>query len=359
MFGNFYQGKNVFVTGHTGFKGSWLSAWLLKLGAKVTGYALPPAYDESHFELLGLERRMRHVVGNVCDLEHLTHAMTEAKADIVFHLAAQALVRESYRDPRTTFDTNVMGGVNVCEAVGRVDSIRTLVFITSDKCYRNVDWEWGYRETDELGGRDPYSASKGCAELVFAAYWTSFLSKAGRVNAASTRAGNVIGGGDWAKDRLIPDCVRALRQKEAIEIHHPDATRPWQHVLEPLGAYLHLGRRLGGPQGADYCKSWNFGPNNSANKNVGEVVRDVIKLWGSGEVKVERDPNAPHEDHWLQLNCDRADHYLNWKPTWNYPESIRETVHWYRAYQDGAKVPALTDSQIEKYNQAWIDAGND
>ena len=270
MFGNFYQGKNVFVTGHTGFKGSWLSAWLLKLGANVTGYALPPLYDESHFELLGLAKKLRHIEGDVRDRDHLTRAMTEAKPDIVFHLAAQALVRELYRDPHATFETNVMGGVNVCEAVRQGRERAHLVYITSDKCYRNVDWEWGYRETDTLGGRDPYSASKGCAELVFAAYWTSFLSKAKRVNAASTRAGNVIGGGDWAKDRLIPDCVRALRKKETIEIHHPELTRPWQHVLEPLGGYLHLGRQLGGPKGADFCESWNFGPNNSANKNVGD-----------------------------------------------------------------------------------------
>jgi len=273
MFGNFYQGKNVFVTGHTGFKGSWLSAWLLKLGAKVTGYALPPLYDESHFELLGLASKIRHVEGDVRDRQRLTAAMAEAKPDIVFHLAAQALVREAYRDPAATFDTNVMGGVNLCEAVGKTESVRTLVYITSDKCYRNVDWEWGYRETDTLGGRDPYSASKGCAELVFAAYWTSFLSKSDRVKAASTRAGNVIGGGDWAKDRLIPDCIRALRKKETIEIHHPDSTRPWQHVLEPLGGYLHLGRHLGGAKGADFCQSWNFGPNNSATRMSATLSR--------------------------------------------------------------------------------------
>src|SRR5260370_5856232 len=203
MFGNFYQNKNVFVTGHTGFKGSWLSAWLLKLGAKVTGYALPPTYNESHFELLGLAGRMRHIEGNMCDLDQLSRAMTEAQPDIVFHLAAQALVREAYRDPRTTFDTNVMGAVNLCEAVGRLERVCTLVFITSDKCYRNVDWEWGYRYTDILGGRDPYSASKGCAELVFAAYWTSCLSKSGRLNAASTPAANVIGGVDSAAYHLI------------------------------------------------------------------------------------------------------------------------------------------------------------
>lgn len=359
MFGNFYQGKNVFVTGHTGFKGSWLSAWLLKLGANVTGYALPPAYEQSHFELLGLAKRLRHIEGDVRDLDHLTRAMTEARPDIVFHLAAQALVREAYREPRATFETNVMGAVNLCEAVGRAESVRTLVFITSDKAYRNVDWEWGYRETDVLGGRDPYSASKGCAEIVFDAYWTSFLSKSGRLNAATTRAGNVIGGGDWARDRLIPDCIRALRGKETIEIHHPESTRPWQHVLEPLGGYLHLGRHLGGPKGADFRKSWNFGPNNSANKNVGDVVTDVIRLWGSGEVKIQRDPNAPHEDHWLQLNCDRANQYLHWAPTWNYPESIGETIAWYRRYSEGAEIPALTDSQIETYNKAWIAAGND
>jgi CDP-glucose 4,6-dehydratase len=359
MFGNFYNGRNVFVTGHTGFKGSWLSAWLLKLGANVTGYALPPAYDESHFELLGLAGKMRHVEGDVRDRAKLTRVMSEAKPDIVFHLAAQALVREAYREPTFTFETNVIGAVNVCEAIRTVESVRTLVFITSDKAYRNVDWEWGYRETDTLGGRDPYSASKGCAELVFDAYWTSFLSKTGRVQAATTRAGNVIGGGDWARDRLIPDCIRALRKNETISIHSPDATRPWQHVLEPLGGYLHLGRHLAGAAGAEYCKSWNFGPNNSANKNVGEVVQDVIRLWGEGKVVIERDANAPHEDHWLQLNCDRANHYLHWSPTWNYPDSIGETVSWYRRYREGADVPALTDSQIDKYNEAWKAAGRD
>ena len=359
MFEDFYKNKKVFVTGHTGFKGSWLSAWLLKLGAVVTGYAQPPLYDESHFELLGLKSKLRHIEGDLRDLDGLSRAMAESQPDIVFHLGAQALVRESYRDAKTTFDTNVGGAVNVCEAVGRVDSIRTLVFITSDKCYRNVNWEWGYRETDVLGGRDPYSASKGCAEIVFAAYWASFLSKSGRINAASTRAGNVIGGGDWAKDRLIPDCIRALRKGETIEIHNPDATRPWQHVLEPLGAYLHLGQYLAGPNGAEFCKGWNFGPNNSANKTVGEVVHDVIRLWGSGEVVVERDPNAPHEDHWLQLNCDRANHYLKWSPTWNYPDSIGETVTWYRRYQEGADISALTDSQIEKYGLDWKVAGRD
>lgn len=359
MFGNFYKGKSVFVTGHTGFKGSWLAAWLVKLGAKVTGYALPPAYDESHFELIDLAQRVHHIEGNVCNLEHLTHAMTEAQPEVVFHLAAQAWVQDGYYHPRTTFETNVMGGVNLCEVAGKVESVRSLVFITSDKCYRNLEWEWGYRENDALGGRDPYGASKACAELVFSAYWTSFLSKSGRLHAASARAGNVIGGGDWASYRLIPDCVRALRKKQTIEIRSPEATRPWQHVLEPLGAYLHLGRLLAGPNGVEFCKSWNFGPNNSANKKVGDVVKDVIRLWGSGEVIVKRDPNAPHEDHWLQLNCDRASQYLKWQPTWNYPESIRETINWYRQYHEGVNVAALAEMQIDKYSQAWIDAGND
>jgi CDP-glucose 4,6-dehydratase len=315
-------------------------------------------YDESHFELIDLARRVHHIKGNVCDLEHLTRAMTEAEPEVVFHLAAQAWLQDGYYHPRTTFETNVMGGVNVCEVTGKVQSVRSLVFITSDKCYRNMEWEWGYRENDALGARDPYGASKACAELAFAAYWTSFLSKSERVNAASARAGNVIGGGDWAKYRLIPDCVRALRKKQTIEIRSPEATRPWQHVLEPLGAYLHLGRRLAGPNGAQFCQSWNFGPNNSANKSVGEVVKDVIRLWGSGDVVVKQDPNAPREDHWLQLNCDRANQYLKWKPTWNYAESIRETVEWYLKYHEGVKVPALTEAQIERYSQAWIDAGN-
>lgn len=351
MFDDLYKGKRVLVTGHTGFKGSWLSAWLLSLGAEVTGFALPPAYEDSHFALLGLAGRMHHVEGDLRDDGAIGRVMAAAKPDIVFHLAAQALVRPAYADPKGTFDTNVGGAVNLLEAVRQTESVKTLVYITSDKCYRNVDWEWGYRETDTLGGRDPYSASKGCAELVFDAYWNSFLK--GRLRAAAARAGNVIGGGDWATDRLIPDCIRFLRRGETIVIRSPDATRPWQHVLEPLGAYLLLGARLMAPGGDAYCKAWNFGPGHGANQTVETVVRKVIDLWGQGDLAIQRDPNAPHEDHWLQLNTDRANHYLQWEPVWGYAESITETIRWYREWQAGVDVPSFTASQIAAYEAAW------
>lgn len=351
MFDQIYQGKRVLITGHTGFKGSWLSAWLLKLGAEVSGFALPPAYDASHFELLGLEKKIRHFEGDLRDDDRFAEVMQEIQPEIVFHLAAQALVREAYAHPKATFDTNAGGAVNLLEAVRHSDSVRTLVFITSDKAYRNVDWEWGYRENDRLGGRDPYSASKGCAELIFDAYWNSFLQ--GKIRAATTRAGNVIGGGDWAKDRLIPDCIRSLSGGQSIEIRNPDATRPWQHVLEPLGAYLLLGSRLEGGEGDQFCSSWNFGPGHSANRSVEEVVGTVIQHWGEGEMIVKKDPNAPHEDHWLQLNTDRANHYLKWEPVWTCPESLEETVRWYRAWHDGQAMDAFSYAQIEAYETAW------
>jgi CDP-glucose 4,6-dehydratase len=357
MFGNIFEGKKVFLTGHTGFKGSWLCAWLLKLGAKVTGYALSPTYPESHFELLGLAKRIHHIEGDVRDRTRLVAAIQEAQPDIVFHLAAQALVRPSYKEPADTFETNVMGGVNLIEGVRACESVRVLVFITSDKCYRNVNWEWGYRETDALGGHDPYSASKACAELVFNAYWHSFLKGTGRLSAATTRAGNVIGGGDWATDRLIPDCVRALRQGETIEIRNPQATRPWQHVLEPLGGYLHIARRLSETTPGEIHAAWNFGPGHNANRPVEHVVRDVITHWGSGEYAVRPDPSAPREDHWLQLNTDRASNYLHWDPVWDYPESIQQTVEWYRAFHARASIPEVTDSQIDAYVKRWQELG--
>lgn len=355
MFNDIYRGKRVLVTGHTGFKGSWLSAWLLELGAEVSGFALAPAYENSHFELLDLRQRVQHFEGDLRDGDAIGRVMAQVQPEIVFHLAAQALVRVAYADPKTTFDTNIGGAVNLLEAIRRSESVRTLVFITSDKCYRNVDWEWGYRETDTLGGRDPYSASKGCAELVFNAYWESFLKN--KIRASTARAGNVIGGGDWAKDRLVPDSIRFLRGGETIVIRNPDSTRPWQHVLEPLGGYLLLGSRLHAEGGDAYCKSWNFGPGHAANRTVEEVVRRIIELWGGGDLEVRQDPNAPHEDHWLQLNTDRANQYLQWEPVWAYPESIGRTIEWYRRWHDGADVKQLTASQIASYAQAWQEAG--
>lgn len=352
-----YLNRHVLVTGHTGFKGSWLSAWLLKLGAEVTGFSLPADAD-SHFEALDLADSVNHIEGDLRDADAVARCLAEAKPEIVFHLAAQALVREAHRDPKATFDTNVAGAVNLLEAVRRSESVRVLVFVTSDKCYRNSHWEWGYRETDPLGGSDPYSASKAAAEIVFQSYWESFLRPAGRMRAASARAGNVIGGGDWARDRLIPDCIRAVQSGEPVRIRYPAATRPWQHVLEPLGGYLLLGSRLLNADGGSLCKSWNFGPDQDAHRTVAEVVDDVIQQWGSGRVVVDNDEGAPREDQWLRLNTDRAHHYLDWKPIWRYSDAIRETVAWYKARHDGADAAELTRAQIDRYMTNWEERGD-
>jgi len=359
IFRGVYRGKRVLVTGHNGFKGTWLCMWLTMLGAEVIGYSFEPVSPGSHFDLLKLGDYVRHMEGDIRDLDTLARAVKESRPEFVFHLGAQALVREAYRNPKTTFDINVCGSVNVLEACRACDSVRALVYISSDKCYRNVEWEWGYRENDRLGGNDPYSASKGCAEIVFASYNASFLLKNSQLNAASARSGNVIGGGDWAKDRIVPDSVRALTAGKPIIIRNPNATRPWQHVLEPLGGYLLLGSKLYGDNEKKYCSGWNFGPDRTSNKTVKELVTDMIGIWGSGELVIEQDPNAPHEDTWLQLNCDKAYHWLKWRPTWHYPDSIRETILWYKAYSQEEDIGAVTQSQIEAYMMRWKELGRD
>jgi CDP-glucose 4,6-dehydratase len=353
MFGNVYSGKRVFITGHTGFKGSWLAAWIEMLGARVTGFALPPAYPRGLFELLGLKNRLRHVEGDIRNLVALQQAMRKAKPDFVFHLAAQALVRDSYADPKTTFDTNVGGSVNLLEAVRACPSVRTLVYTTSDKCYRNEERLRAYREGDPLGGDDPYSASKGCAELVFRSYRLSFLDQRPNFNAAATRSGNVIGGGDWARDRLIPDCFRALYRKKPVVVRNPDATRPWQHVLDPLGGYLLLGARLYRSREKFVPCEFNFGPVANAHRTVREVVKCIVREWGSGTMAIRRPANAPREATLLHLNCDRAHRRLGWRPTWSFDQAVRQTVRWYRAHADGRDVAELTRSQIEQFMREW------
>jgi CDP-glucose 4,6-dehydratase len=359
IFGGVYKNKRVFVTGHNGFKGTWLCMWLTMLGAEVTGYSFEPAAQGSHFDLLGLQNNVRHMEGDIRDLETLTRAVSETRPDFVFHLGAQALVREAYRDPKATFDINVCGSVNVLESCRHCDSVKALVYVSSDKCYRNVEWEWGYRENDFLGGNDPYSASKGCAEIVFASYNASFLMKDNRLHAASARSGNVIGGGDWAKDRIVPDSIRALTSGKPIVIRNPNSTRPWQHVLEPLGGYLLLGGKLYADTAKKFCSAWNFGPDRTSNKTVKELVSDIIGIWGSGELAVQQDPNAPHEDTWLQLNCDKAYHWLKWRPTWHYPDSVNQTILWYKAFSEGRNMRDFTSSQIEAYMERWRDLGHD
>ncbi len=340
-FGGIYQGKRVLVTGHTGFKGSWLCEWLLALGAEVTGYSLRPPTQPSLFEQLGLAPRIHHVEGDVRDLPAVRSAVERCKADFVFHLAAQSLVRLSYADPVETFATNVMGTVHVLEAVRLVARPCVVVAITTDKCYENREWVHSYREEDAMGGYDPYSSSKGAAELVIAAYRRSFFSGAdSSVRLASARAGNVIGGGDWARDRIVPDCVRALQQTDAIPVRNKIATRPWQHVLEPLSGYLWLGAclaqssltRLNATPSALFtqlCSAFNFGPALSSNRTVAELVQEVIKHW-PGQWEDRSDPHALHEATRLNLAVDKAHHVLGWQPVWDFAETVRQTVSWYR-----------------------------
>ncbi|HSH95050.1 MAG TPA: CDP-glucose 4,6-dehydratase [Roseimicrobium sp.] len=344
-----YRGKRVLVTGDTGFKGSWLCLWLLSLGATVKGYSLAPKTDEDHFKLLKLGDHIQHVDGDVRDLAAMRRCFDDFKPEIVIHLAAQALVRASYDDPKYTFDVNVSGGTNLLEAVRHCPSIRSVVFITSDKAYLNQEWVWGYRESDTLGGHDPYSASKAAAELVFSAYVDSFFKKQRPdLGIATARAGNVIGGGDWAANRIIPDCIRSLRANQPITLRFPASTRPWQHVLEPLSGYLLLGARLYETP-SKFGGAWNFGPSTSAVYSVQNLTEQVVKNWGSGSVVCKPDPNQPHEAGLLQLNCDKAHAHLHWRPRWNFERTVVETVDWYRQFVSGTDIFQFGQQQINRY----------
>ncbi|MBN2125037.1 MAG: CDP-glucose 4,6-dehydratase [Deltaproteobacteria bacterium] len=355
-----YRGKRVLVTGHTGFKGSWLALWLVELEAEVLGYALDPPSDPNHFRVCDLENRIRHIHGDVRDQGHLIEVFRQWRPEIVFHLAAQAIVRASHEDPTLTFQTNVMGTVNLFEAVRATDSIRVVVNVTSDKCYENQEWFWGYRESDRLGGADPYSASKACAEQVTFAYRQSYFdpsrSEGSPATVLSVRAGNVIGGGDWGRDRLVPDCVRALSQGREVVIRNPNAVRPWQHVLEPLGGYLLLaGRAL--LEGGDLAGAWNFGPWDKGILTVRETVEALIASWGSGTFTVSRPdqaqaPSSPREASLLRLDWSKAQHRLGWHPRFTLPEALDATVHWYKHYYDpreSGTVQEITRRQILDY----------
>lgn len=343
-----YSGKRVFVTGHTGFKGTWLTFLLKELGANVRGFALSPVTTPSHFNLLNLDSSVDHTVGDVRDLSELSKAIQEFQPEYVFHLAAQALVKESYNDPVSTFDTNVMGSVNLLEAVRKCDSVRSLVYITSDKCYENVEWIWGYRENDQLGGHDPYSASKGAAEIIFSAYLRSFFLSRPDFGAATTRAGNVIGGGDWAADRIIPDCIRAMKENIPIKLRNPNATRPWQHVLEPITGYLALGAHLY-VEPKIFSGSWNFGPSASQIRTVEEVAQEIINHIGRGSIEIESNQERPHEANLLQLNCDKAKQLLGWFPRWDVEKTIDATAEWYKVFMSGGDIESITRSQLHDY----------
>lgn len=350
----FWAGRRVFVTGHTGFKGSWLCLWLQKLGAEVTGYALPAPSEPSLFHVAGVEQGMRSVIGDLGDLVGLKRAMAEAKPEIVLHLAAQSLVRYSYANPVETYATNVMGLVHLFEAVRATPGVRAFVNVTSDKCYENKEWAWGYRENDRLGGFDPYSNSKACAELISSAYRNSFFNPdryaEHGVAIASARAGNVIGGGDWAADRLIPDFVRAIEGNIPVMIRNPEAIRPWQHVLEPLSGYLRLAEKLY-DEGVAFSGGWNFGPYDNDAKPVAWIVERFVQTWGAGASWVLDKASHPHEAHYLKLDCSKARSLLEWQPRWNIEQAIDRIVEWHKACNGGALMRELTFAQIASFEQ--------
>jgi CDP-glucose 4,6-dehydratase len=336
MFDNIYSNKNILITGHTGFKGSWLALWLSQLGAQITGYSLQPPTDPNHFQLHDL-----HINSVICDIRNadkLKQVFQEQQPEIVFHLAAQAIVRRSYREPVETFTSNVLGTINLLEAARACDSVRAIVIVTSDKCYENKEWFWGYREIDPLGGYDPYSASKGCAEIVTGCWRNSYFNpkdygKSHQTLLASARAGNVIGGGDWAADRLIPDIMRATAQSQKVTIRNPHATRPWQHVLEPLSGYLLLGQRL--LEGRkEFADAWNFGPSEEENLSVDEIVGQVKALWPKMDYHIEGSPDQPHEAGLLRLDCSKARAQLQWAPAWTGSNAVEKTVSWYRNFYE-------------------------
>lgn len=344
----FWRGRKVLLTGHTGFKGAWLSLWLQKLGAQLTGYALKPPTNPSLFEIADVAKGMHSVEADIRDFPALSQVLAETQPEIVIHMAAQSLVRASYADPVGTYATNVMGTVNVLEAARATKSLRVVLNVTSDKCYENREWVWGYRENEPMGGTDPYSNSKGCSELVTAAYRRSFFSKPGSAAVASARAGNVIGGGDWARDRLIPDFVRAVQAGSELQIRNPDSIRPWQFVLEPLRGYLMLCEALVS-RPLDFAEAWNFGPTADDEWPVRRVIECIAAHWGSGvRWSIDKGPH-PHEANYLKLDCSKARSRLEWQPLFPLDAALQGIAQWSRAYLDGADMRELTLGQIQSY----------
>jgi len=352
-----FEKKNVLVTGHTGFKGPWLSLYLRELGAHVVGYALEPPTQPNMFEALRLDEEVDSIIGDIRDAEKLKKVFREYQPQFVFHMAAQPLVRDSYMLPKYTYEVNVLGTVNTLEAVRNTDSVRVVLNITTDKCYENREWVWGYRENDPLGGYDPYSSSKASAELVTAAYRSSYFNPPDydkhKVSLSSVRAGNMIGGGDWAKDRLVPDCVRALTKNEDIPIRNPLAIRPWQHVLEPLGGYLLLAAKMS-HNGRGYAQAWNFGPHDEDAIPVKEMVQRIIRYWGHGSWKdISRGtPDALHEAKYLKLDCSKARHLLGWQPVLRVDQAVKLAVLWYKEFYDRSTgLKEYTKAQIQEFSQ--------
>ncbi len=356
MMKSFWNNKKVFITGHTGFKGSWLCLWLHSLGATITGYSLPSPTNPSLYQLCRIDSIVHSVLEDVRAKEKLKQAILDAQPDIIIHMAAQSLVRTAYQNPAESYEINVMGTVHLLEALRNAVSkgvpIRAVINVTTDKCYENKEWVWGYREKDELGGYDPYSSSKACSELVTAAYRNSYFHtneyNKHQVGLATARAGNVIGGGDWAADRLVPDFIRALLRGEKLKIRYPGAIRPWQHVLEPLRGYLLLAQKLY-DDGRRFSQSWNFGPNDSDAKSVEWIVRKLCDKWGGNTgYEIESDVQW-HEAHYLKLDCSKAKCELGWEPTWNIERALESIIEWTRAYQQNQDLRAMCLAQIEQY----------
>lgn len=352
----FWKNKNVFVTGHTGFKGAWLTLWLRSLGANVTGYALNPPTDPNLFNMCKIDQWITSIHGDIRDKEHLKESLVSANPDIVIHMAAQPLVRESYKNPLETYETNVLGTAYLLEAVRTAVKnrlrIKAVINVTSDKCYENQEWIWGYRETDRLGGYDPYSNSKACSELITSSYRNSYFHPkeyaTHGVGLASARAGNVIGGGDWAADRLVPDCVRSMIKGEVIQIRNPSACRPWQHVLEPLSGYLVLAQKLY-EVGPMFAEEWNFGPHDEDVKPVEWIVKQLCEKWGAEASYEIVKGNQPHESDFLKLDCSKANRKLGWNPIWSLDLSIAKVLEWVRAYQEKQDMRAICLKQIGDY----------
>ena len=346
-----YRGRKVLVTGHTGFKGSWLCHWLLRMGATVRGYALDPPTNPALFNDLGLSSRMDDIRADVRDRARLFQEVRAFEPEFVFHLAAQPLVRASYDTPVETYDINVMGTVNLLDALRRVHFPAAVVIITTDKCYENREWPYGYRENDPMGGADPYSSSKGMAELAVAAWRRSYCGD-GRVRLASARAGNVIGGGDWAVDRIVPDCIRAVQSGAVLQVRNPGATRPWQHVLDPLHGYLQLAARLDVRHPAEHTRrfadGFNFGPETDSNRPVREVVMGLLEQL-DGRWESTASPSSLHEAHLLHLCIDRARHLLGWKPVWDFAAALHHTAAWYRASLNSHELVGITDRQLDQF----------
>lgn len=351
IFQNFYQGKKVLVTGHTGFKGSWLSIWLNTLGAKVIGLALAPSTERDNFVLSGIKNHIIDLRGDIRNADLVKNVFKKYQPEIIFHLAAQPLVRLSYDIPAETYAINVMGTINVMEAIRITDSVKVAVMITTDKCYENKEQIWGYRENEPMGGYDPYSSSKGAAEIAIASWRNSFFNpnqyeKHGK-SIASVRAGNVIGGGDWALDRIIPDCIRALESNKPIEIRNPKAIRPWQHVLEPLSGYMLLACKMWN-EPTKYCEGWNFGPHSESIATVWDIATKVVENYGSGELQDLSNPNALHEAKLLMLDISKAKYVLNWEPKMNIDKTINLTVDWYKRYKK-ENIHMICEEHINTY----------